>query len=191
MATYRLSSVPRPQRVPRCVNILTQTILLHTGITSLFSLADRKRALNDLPDDVSDYEFTLTVLGPRGNPEWSRKLCKDCMPRLSDTADKLTAGVRRASSKVRDNFDGLCLDCMHKFKTGDDNCDYFAHDRPGHYDHNCRVRHKQPTWYFSYMGRKELMVKHQAQCVRKTRDEKGERDEGLRRTRDTLPKGGK
>ncbi|KAI0976059.1 hypothetical protein F4678DRAFT_456385 [Xylaria arbuscula] len=165
--------------------------LLNTGIKSLFSLADRKRALDDLLDDLSDYEFTLAILGPGGDPDWSTKLCNNCVSCFRNTADDLTEGVCEASSRARRNFDGLCLDCMHKFKMGDDHSDYFAHDKPGNHDRNCRVRHKQPTWYFSYMGRKELMLKHQDRRAQEFRKRKGERDEELRRMGRALPEGGK
>lgn len=27
------------------------------------------------------------------------------------------------------------------------------------WDHGCQVEHGQPTWYFSFMGRREVMTK--------------------------------
>lgn len=67
--------------------------------------------------------------------------------------------VRRAISDIRDHFDGLCLDCIEKSnaKTGDYDLDYWLHNdlRKGDWDRACRVKHGQPTWYFSFMGRKE------------------------------------
>ena len=62
---------------------------------------------------------------------------------------------------VRDYFDGLCLDCLDrsKPKLGTVDEDYWQHHRLKEHDWitTCRVRHKQPTWYFSFNGRKEDM----------------------------------
>lgn len=69
--------------------------------------------------------------------------------------------VKLAQSKTRSYFDGLCLDCMDKTKpvTGDEDMDYWQHDRLGESDlmDHCRVKHHQPTWYFSFMGRRDVM----------------------------------
>lgn len=60
---------------------------------------------------------------------------------------------------TRDYFDGLCLDCMDssKPKTGNTDTDYWRHNsvREGEWVRGCRFDHRQPTWYFSFMGRKE------------------------------------
>lgn len=39
----------------------------------------------------------------------------------------------------------------------DEDFDYWHHADRGIYDRACRVKHGQPTWYFSFMGRKEKM----------------------------------
>lgn len=59
-------------------------------------------------------------------------------------------------ANVRENFDGLCIHCMNisKPKTGDSDLDYWNHDRIRQFDKGCSFRHGQPTWYFSFMGRK-------------------------------------
>ena len=69
----------------------------------------------------------------------------------------LEYAVEAAESHTRDYFDGLCLDCMdkHKAKTGDEDTDYVLHNKLRHWDLGCRVRHGEPSWYFSFMGRKE------------------------------------
>lgn len=70
-----------------------------------------------------------------------------------------TSEVAGLVLKVRKYFDGLCLDCMDKSKSkySDDHEDYWAHDEMGQRDwsRHCRVTHGQPSWYFSFMGRKE------------------------------------
>ena len=61
-------------------------------------------------------------------------------------------------------FDGMCIDCMNhsKAKTQNADTDYWLH-RYLHQDEivrGCRVEsHGQPTWYFSFMGRREDMDK--------------------------------
>ncbi|KAK0513132.1 hypothetical protein JMJ35_004118 [Cladonia borealis] len=60
---------------------------------------------------------------------------------------------------VRYYFDGLCLDCLNrsKPKLKDPDMDYWRHHTLKEHEWitGCRFRHKQPTWYFSFMGRKE------------------------------------
>lgn len=66
--------------------------------------------------------------------------------------------VDRARIRVRDYFDGLCLDCLNesKAKTRDRDTDYWYHNDPGmKWDDHCRFEHGQPTWYFSFMDRWE------------------------------------
>jgi len=36
--------------------------------------------------------------------------------------------------------------------------DYWHHADRFTYDTHCRIKHGQPTWYFSFMGRKEKMA---------------------------------
>lgn len=65
--------------------------------------------------------------------------------------------VRDAAAYVRKYFDGLCLDCIKKSKTGDKNMDYWRHNSLREFERviGCRFTHSQATWYFSFMGRKE------------------------------------
>ena len=67
--------------------------------------------------------------------------------------------VAAAQALTQGYFDGLCLDCMDKSKpkTGDADMDYWLHNDLGETGRveGCRFLHKQPTWYFSFMGRKE------------------------------------
>lgn len=76
--------------------------------------------------------------------------------------------VRAAISYVRSYFDGLCLDCMDKSKpkTADFDSDYWHHNEldDDEWDRGCRARHGEPTWYFSFMGRKE---DREAYCKKK------------------------
>jgi len=67
--------------------------------------------------------------------------------------------VKDARQYTRDYFDGLCLTCLDRSqaKTRDSDEDYWKHkDMPEDaWIEGCRFRHRQPTWYFSFMGRKE------------------------------------
>ncbi|KAL8786098.1 MAG: hypothetical protein Q9213_002961 [Squamulea squamosa] len=68
--------------------------------------------------------------------------------------------VERAREITKDYFDGLCLDCLDisNPKTGSSDADYWNHtdlDEDAVY-RNCRVVHGQPTWYYSFMGRRDV-----------------------------------
>ncbi|PYI16945.1 hypothetical protein BO99DRAFT_424316 [Aspergillus violaceofuscus CBS 115571] len=70
------------------------------------------------------------------------------------------AVVAGAAKRVEAYFDGLCLDCMdltkNLHKGGDRDRDYWAYMLPrDRYDKDCRIKHGEPTWYFSFMGRRE------------------------------------
>ncbi|KAF4228820.1 hypothetical protein CNMCM8980_005580 [Aspergillus fumigatiaffinis] len=68
--------------------------------------------------------------------------------------------VRQAIARVSGYFDGLCLDCMDRTKDlqveRSKDQDYWFHNQwEKFYDRDCRISHGEPTWYFSFMGRKE------------------------------------
>ncbi|KAF2233705.1 hypothetical protein EV356DRAFT_193808 [Viridothelium virens] len=71
--------------------------------------------------------------------------------------------IKLATTKAERYFDGMCLDCMDasksKTKNGDRHSDYWMHNRLQSWDKGCRVRHGEPSWYFSFMGRKDDQVK--------------------------------
>jgi hypothetical protein len=59
---------------------------------------------------------------------------------------------------------------ISKPKTGDLDTDYWEHDRIRDWSRQCRIKHGQSTWYFSFMGRKAKMDAHQeAQRQRRNR----------------------
>ena len=46
-----------------------------------------------------------------------------------------------------------------KCKFGDADGDYWRHaDNDVQWDANCRIKHGQPSWYFSFLGRREKMI---------------------------------
>jgi hypothetical protein len=80
--------------------------------------------------------------------------CLACRGKLSVTAiDKVRCDLVKY-------FDGLCLDCMKRTKSGDVDDDYWEHDFEKIWDSGCRIKHGQPSWYFSFMGRKTDMKNH-------------------------------
>lgn len=54
-------------------------------------------------------------------------------------------------------------------KTGDIDEDYWRHDDKRQWDAGCRINHDQPTWYFSFMGRRSIMRKYMDNKKRQTR----------------------
>lgn len=71
--------------------------------------------------------------------------------------DDFKGVVKGAQKETQTHFEGLCLDCMnkHKAKTYDEDTDYWYHNKIRQWDQGCRVTHGEPTWYFSFMGRRE------------------------------------
>ncbi|KAH8601720.1 hypothetical protein B0O99DRAFT_588906 [Bisporella sp. PMI_857] len=71
--------------------------------------------------------------------------------------------ISSARAKIANDFDGLCLDCMDLSRPkvdGNADMDYWYHDTTRVWDRDCRISHKQPTWYFSFMGREQEMKLH-------------------------------
>ncbi|CAG8976100.1 hypothetical protein HYALB_00002379 [Hymenoscyphus albidus] len=81
--------------------------------------------------------------------------CMHCRRLLSRTV------ISELRMKVATSFQGICLDCVKMTKTEDVDSDYWTHDEDRAWDEDCRISHKQPTWYWSFMGRKDIMEKYQ------------------------------
>ena len=85
--------------------------------------------------------------------EKQENVCMQCSSILLDSC------VRTAYERTKGYFHGLCLDCMDKSKPrfGDEDKDYWRHCRAKEDDwiSGCRIKHRQPTWYYSFMGRQE------------------------------------
>jgi hypothetical protein len=92
-----------------------------------------------------------------GFVNWKCKIpegaCYSCRSKLEGSH------IEKTGDKIRDYWDGLCLDCMDISapKTGDLNTDYWLHNKLEDWDRNCRISHTRNTWYFSFMGRSEIM----------------------------------
>lgn len=86
--------------------------------------------------------------------------CSDCRLDYEKT-------VEVGKVKTENYFEGLCLDCMDDSKADDEDGDYWSHGKPKEHEfvRGCRAgTHTQPSWYFSYMGRKQRRDKlHRAQ----------------------------
>lgn len=84
---------------------------------------------------------------------------EDTVPSCFKCGGDFLTIVHGATGDVEQLFDGLCLDCMEKSKFDNRDTDYWKHaDRHIDWDRGCRVKHDQPTWYFSFMGRKEKQI---------------------------------
>ena len=111
-------------------------------LTSVWPIEDatRNNTIEDLLDNLEDFRYTPAA----GS-------CSVC------SRDYETI-VERVRMFTETYFDGICLDCLDKSRprTGDFDMDYWKHQefREDAEILGCRVKHKQPTWYFSFMGRK-------------------------------------
>ena len=100
-----------------------------------------KKPVREILGDLDDFSYKA--------PKSACSTCRQNYPKL----------VGDVVSSVEFYFDGLCLDCLDrsKAKTGDIDMDYWCHHTPriDEWCNGCRFPHKQPTWYFSFNGRKE------------------------------------
>lgn len=100
--------------------------------------------LNDFDEEKMRSKISSSAFG-------SKALCYRCNRSWKQIVDA-------AIKKVKKYFAGLCLDCMGKSKRFRLDIDghYWRHDESRErYDEGCRVRHGEPTHYFSFMGRRE------------------------------------
>ena len=67
--------------------------------------------------------------------------------------------VHEAAERYEKHFDGLCLDCIAKPKEQENPLGSEEWQRLKERDEwsqGCRIRHGEPTWYFSYHAREEI-----------------------------------
>lgn len=108
-------------------------------------------------EDVGRYTTMQTII--ERLQEFTYKVAADaCMRCHCGSYDTIAL---RASEVTHNYFNGLCLDCMARKnpKLRDHDDDYWNHNKCRSEDgwfKNCRVPHKQPTWYYSFMGRQEV-----------------------------------
>lgn len=125
--------------------------------TTLFRYEEALYTINVWPLERTCQKDPMTTILKRLNNfsfEASKNACGSC----SIDYKRLVAA---AQSKTRSYFDGLCLDCMDITKPvlKDVDMDYWEHDSVEESDlmGHCRISHHQPTWYFSFMGRREVL----------------------------------
>lgn len=102
-----------------------------------------KTSLNVIIDRLSEFGYE-----PERHPE-EPCICKDAMG---------YGEVASIGEKHGEYFDGLCLDCIAKPKKKEhpqDSREFKLHAVTRDWDRGCRVRHGEPTWYFSYHAREE------------------------------------
>ncbi|OCL09932.1 hypothetical protein AOQ84DRAFT_290291 [Glonium stellatum] len=104
-----------------------------------------KNSMNDLLDRLDSFNH--------------RSAAPDCFACNIDWP----ARVEEARDQVSGYFDGLCLDCMDRTqpKRGNEDNDYWGHgiSVEGRWDSDCRIRHGNPTWYSSWLGRSDTREK--------------------------------
>ncbi|KAL8796888.1 MAG: hypothetical protein Q9195_000971 [Heterodermia aff. obscurata] len=113
------------------------------------------------------------------DPVWPKECVDDILSKLNrfsyqpaahactSCRQNYEAIVKKAAQEAQYYFDGLCLDCMKRSKSGpeSDEEDYLNDNMPTPDDWSqpCEVRHGEPTWYYSFMGRREhrdAILKH-------------------------------
>ena len=116
----------------------------------------KDQSINDILVQLRRFDSTrmrqYEAQSPKYLGQWERR-CDSCSHAWQSV-------VTLAAHRVAKYFDGLCLDCMDSSKNlregGDKDDDYWHyHEVYERYDGNCRITHGQPTWYFSFMGRRE------------------------------------
>lgn len=164
-------------------------MILHHG---LFEINERllKATCICRKETLFDYERHLLDIGIWPMEKAAAKNSIECLfqildkfsYRAKDSACKscredYCIHIKEVVSRVRSYFDGLCLDCLDRSKPrlGDRDNDYWLHNDldAEDWDRKCRITHGEPSWYFSFMGRKEDMD----QFLRKTGG-RGARDFG-------------
>ncbi|GES57851.1 hypothetical protein ATEIFO6365_0002078600 [Aspergillus terreus] len=110
-----------------------------------------RKSINTMLEWLNDFDEENMRKTMSSSAFGSKALCYRCNRPWKQIVDA-------AIKKVRKYFDGLCLDCMGKSKRVRLDIDdvYWGHDEDRErYDEGCRVRHGEPTHYFSFMGRRE------------------------------------
>ncbi|KAK5164092.1 uncharacterized protein LTR77_010183 [Saxophila tyrrhenica] len=166
-----------PQRIIQQVNAAKGRLrtILHRGLYEPIESILRSTMCDEHPKSLFFYELALTHTGAwpieskflNNNVDTMlRKLANFRDPPKRDAGclqcnDDFAGSVTEATRKTSDYFDGCCLDCMaqSKPKFEDEDSDYWKHSRQNvAWDEDCRLSHDQPTWYFSFMGRKEKQI---------------------------------
>jgi hypothetical protein len=108
---------------------------------------------------TSHKKAILVILNSPGFIKFECKVpecgCGTCRLRISESA------IKNIRLDILKEFQGLCLDCIKKTKNEGVDDDYWEHDMKKKWDADCRIAHGQPTWYFSFMGRKTDMKNNQ------------------------------
>lgn len=136
-----------------CKELTTFEYLRELGRIEVWPLEDsmRNQSIQEMLERLSlfDEKNMRSYTNPRTGKVGS---CNSCNQSWGEI-------VLRAASTVSKYFDGLCLDCMDLSKDlrsgGDRDDDYWRHNELRNWDSGCRIKHGEPTWYFSFMGRRE------------------------------------
>jgi hypothetical protein len=101
------------------------------------------------------------VMGSIGITHWKCEM----PPKSCITCRRILGGmhIRQLQQDIRTYWHGLCLDCMDisNPRTGCIDSDYWLHNEDRKWDRDCDITHGRNTWYFSFMGRAEIMETRQ------------------------------
>lgn len=135
--------------------------LERTGIWPLEEHGSRK-SINTLLEGLTSFRYDAPAIS-----------CPRCRYDIGSLV------VNRISLLVERYFGGLCLNCMNSSGNSRNvDADYWDHDREEEWDAGCSFRHGQPTWYFSFMGRKADMDAHKVRESQRKRERERERERG-------------
>jgi len=124
---------------------------------SLEAYIDAVRRTGIWPLDKMHQKSNQEIIDGPGFVKWKANVpagaCSKCVYKLAGSH------IAKTRSGVLNYWEGLCLDCMDisNPKTGDIDKDYWDHNDEKRWDMDCRIEHERNTWYFSYMGRPEIM----------------------------------
>ncbi|RYP78636.1 hypothetical protein DL770_006863 [Monosporascus sp. CRB-9-2] len=145
----------------KCRDVMAYRYFVALDATGSFPVnygENRHKSVDRLLGDAENISLEIIELNP--NTRHASRICNPCRQgNATQTAETLRGQVRAGISGVRNNSEGLCIDCMHKYKTGDKDCDYWNHACTRNFSKGCRFHHGEPTWHYSYMGRDDEMKK--------------------------------
>ncbi|CZR57053.1 uncharacterized protein PAC_06942 [Phialocephala subalpina] len=135
-----------------------ETALDRTGVWPLEEVLHGKDAIS--LQDVLDGLVRFQYHPPNGH-------CHLC------ASDLTTTTVAAAIKNCTNNFDGLCLDCIDKPRRRDWDADHYKHrgykSKNIRFDKGCRFPHGEPTWWFSWIARRQDGVAKEPEHTSKKR----------------------
>jgi hypothetical protein len=154
---------------------------------SLWAYVEAVRTTNIWPLETMHKKSNKDIVDSPGFVNWTCTIpegaCMSCVEKLRGDH------IKKTRIEILKYWHGLCLDCMDitSPKTGDLHTDYWIHGKEEQdYSENCRISHSRNTWYFSFMGRPEIMssfLREQKERIKEKVKEASERRKAAGRRR--------